>query len=236
MVLVKLRSNLVNTSQIFPKLEKCAPGYILRTFWCIWASFGLNSAQPGYLVLCGDTQENLGVKIGLWRLSLLCLVFFGTKSVEQRINYSIFVHSDFLGFRAHPWILWKIFLGLRVTLCRTCWLSIGWHMSQKFKVGFKFLAWSKGCYVSKTDFGFLSKLHFFLPLLSLLFLLKSLNSEVRLPFRLFHFFLTVEMWVFFFFFVYLFFGFCLFIIIIFVLMHVAMYIVLMGAEFLKRIG
>jgi hypothetical protein len=90
--------------------------------------------------------------------------------------------------------------------------------------------------VSKTDFGFLSKLHFFLLLLSLslLFLLKSLNSEVRLPFRLFHFFLTVEMWVFFF--VSLFFGFCLFIIIIFVLMHVAKYIVLMGAEFLKSIG
>lgn len=43
--------------------------------------------------------------MGLWQLPLLCLAFFGTRNVRQRINYSIFARSDFLGFCARLQLL-----------------------------------------------------------------------------------------------------------------------------------
>ena len=55
----KLWSNLVTIGQTFPNLKKCAPGHVLRTFWCIWATLGSNSARSGYLVLCVNTRGNL---------------------------------------------------------------------------------------------------------------------------------------------------------------------------------
>jgi hypothetical protein len=56
--LVKLQSNMVNSGQTFPNLTKCALDHVLRAFWCIWATLGLNSAQSSYLVLHANTREN----------------------------------------------------------------------------------------------------------------------------------------------------------------------------------
>ena len=155
-------------------------------------------------------EKILGIKIRLWQLLLLCLALFGTKSIGQRINDSIFARLDFLGSRACPWTLWKIFLGLCVH-CHTCWLSIGWHTGEKSKVDFEFLARSIRVLHVKNQFWCSLKTPFFptsaFSFSSLLAQISQFGNPFALSFV--PFFLNSWNVVFLFFFGLFFFGFCL---------------------------
>ena len=104
-----------------------------EVIWCDEPSLDQASLVWAASFYVPTLEKIPGVKMGLWQLPLLCLVFLGTKNVGQRINDSIFARWNFLNFRAYPQVLQKIFLNLRVTLCQTRWLSIGWHMGQKLR-------------------------------------------------------------------------------------------------------
>ena len=174
-------------------------------FWKLLDAFELLSNQT-WLNLTASfcmpiPKKILVVKIELWQLPLLCLALFGTKSVEQRTNDSIFAHSDFLDSRARSWTLWKIFLGLRVC-CWTCWLSIGLHTGQKLKVGFKFFGTKhRGATCQKLISVFSQ--NFIFSYFCFLFLLSSLFAQISQSRSLFtlsfvpFFFWIVEMWFFF---------------------------------------
>ncbi len=50
---------------------------------------------------CRIPEKILSVKMGLWQLPILCVMFRGTWNVRQRNNDSVLIRSDFLDLCAH---------------------------------------------------------------------------------------------------------------------------------------
>ena len=84
--------------QTSPDFGKCDLDPVLRVFWVWWTisgRLGLVRATS----FCVPTPEKIpGIKIGLWQLPFLCLLFLGTRNAGQTIKWLNFCSLEFSRF------------------------------------------------------------------------------------------------------------------------------------------